>query len=133
MRLTDVEKWGRIMGLKVVHIDRAQVSKDAAAKAFYENVLKPKWDTCSVSATAEAGIHIKNAPLSLDTVPLPLPARRMLAYAMGLWSSEETILPEMPARLSWAFASVILLTRTILRQKARRQGKRIRGELCTPR
>lgn len=32
------------MGLKIVHIDRAQVSKDAAAKAFYENVLKPKWD-----------------------------------------------------------------------------------------
>ena len=43
-RLTGVEKWGRIMGLKVVHIDRAQVSKDAAAKAFYENVLKPKWE-----------------------------------------------------------------------------------------
>jgi hypothetical protein len=32
------------MGLKVVHIDRGKVSKDAAAKSFYENVLKPKWD-----------------------------------------------------------------------------------------
>jgi hypothetical protein len=39
----EVAKEGR-MGLKIVHINRAEVSKNAAAKAFYENVLKPKWD-----------------------------------------------------------------------------------------
>jgi hypothetical protein len=32
------------MGLKVVHINRAEVSKQAEAKALWENVLKPKWD-----------------------------------------------------------------------------------------
>jgi hypothetical protein len=32
------------MGLKVVHIDRREISKDAEAKAMWENVLNPKWE-----------------------------------------------------------------------------------------
>jgi hypothetical protein len=32
------------MGLKVVHIDRVQLSKTAEGKAMWENVLKPKWE-----------------------------------------------------------------------------------------
>ena len=32
------------MGLKVVHINREEVCKDAEAKAMWENVLKPKWE-----------------------------------------------------------------------------------------
>jgi hypothetical protein len=32
------------MGLKVVHINRLEVRKDAEAKAMWENVLKPKWE-----------------------------------------------------------------------------------------
>jgi len=32
------------MGLKVVHINREEVCKDAEAKAMWETVLKPKWE-----------------------------------------------------------------------------------------
>ena len=32
------------MGLKVVHINTDEIRKDAAAKALWENVLKPKWE-----------------------------------------------------------------------------------------
>lgn len=32
------------MGLKVVHINRTELSKRAEAIAFWENVLKPKWE-----------------------------------------------------------------------------------------
>jgi hypothetical protein len=32
------------MGLKVVYIDRREISKDADARALWENVLKPKWE-----------------------------------------------------------------------------------------
>jgi len=32
------------VGLKVVHINTAEVSKQAAAKAMWETVLKPKWE-----------------------------------------------------------------------------------------
>ena len=32
------------MGLKVVHINRVEVCKDAEAKAMWETVLKPKWE-----------------------------------------------------------------------------------------
>jgi hypothetical protein len=32
------------MGLKVVHIDRVQLSQAAEVKAMWENVLKPKWE-----------------------------------------------------------------------------------------
>lgn len=32
------------MGLKVVHINRVEVSKHAEAKALWDNVLKPKWE-----------------------------------------------------------------------------------------
>jgi hypothetical protein len=33
-----------VMGLKVVHINTAEVWKEAEAKALWENVLKPKWE-----------------------------------------------------------------------------------------
>jgi len=32
------------MGLKIVHINRIRVSKDAEARAMWENILKPKWE-----------------------------------------------------------------------------------------
>jgi hypothetical protein len=32
------------MGLRVVYIDRAQLSKKGEAKAMWENVLKSKWE-----------------------------------------------------------------------------------------
>jgi hypothetical protein len=32
------------MGLRVVYIDRAKLSKNLEAKAMWENVLKPKWE-----------------------------------------------------------------------------------------
>ena len=32
------------MGLRIVHINRVELSKKAEAKAMWENVLKPKWD-----------------------------------------------------------------------------------------
>ena len=32
------------MALKVVHIDRKKLNLQAEAKAFWENVLKPKWE-----------------------------------------------------------------------------------------
>lgn len=32
------------MGLKVVHIKKEELIRDAEAKAMWENVLKPKWD-----------------------------------------------------------------------------------------
>ena len=33
-----------IVGLKVVHINTVELRKKAEAKAFWENVLKPKWE-----------------------------------------------------------------------------------------
>jgi hypothetical protein len=32
------------MGLKVVHINRVELSKKAEAKAMWENILKSKWE-----------------------------------------------------------------------------------------
>ena len=32
------------MGLKLVHINRPELSRKAEAKAMWENVLKPKWE-----------------------------------------------------------------------------------------
>jgi hypothetical protein len=60
------------MGLKVVHINRAEVCKDAEAKAMWENVLKPKWEQQARERGAKLLAELKGRK---PDAPGPLPAK----------------------------------------------------------
>jgi len=49
------------MGLKVVHINRVELSKKAEAKAMWENILKPKWEEQARDRGAKLLAELKGA------------------------------------------------------------------------
>jgi hypothetical protein len=61
------------MGLKVVHINREEVCKDAEAKAMWENVLKPKWEKQARERGAKLLAELKGTQ---TPTPEPSPPRK---------------------------------------------------------
>ena len=59
------------MVLKVVHINKKAVVKDAEAKAMWENVLKPKWDQQARERGARllAELRGEKTPISKPSPP----------------------------------------------------------------
>jgi hypothetical protein len=57
------------MGLKVVHINREEVCKDAEAKAMWENVLKPKWEQQARERGAKLLAELKGTKTPDRSVP----------------------------------------------------------------
>lgn len=52
------------MGLKVVHINKVEVIKDAEAKAIWENVLKPKWNEQARERGTKLAAELKGTKIS---------------------------------------------------------------------
>jgi hypothetical protein len=49
------------MGLRVVHINRAELSKKAEAKVMWEKILKPKWEEQARDRGAKLLAELKGA------------------------------------------------------------------------
>jgi hypothetical protein len=52
------------MGLKVVHINKIAIIKDAEAKAMWENTLKPKWDEQARARGKKLAAELKRTKIS---------------------------------------------------------------------
>jgi len=61
------------MGLKVIHINREEICKDAEAKAMWENVLKPKWEQQARERGAKLLAELKGAK---TPTPEPSPPQK---------------------------------------------------------
>jgi hypothetical protein len=60
------------MGLKVVHINKKEILKDAETKAMWENVLKPKWEEQARERGAKLLAELTGRK---PDVPGPLPTK----------------------------------------------------------
>lgn len=54
------------MTLKVIHINREANYQERAAKEFWENVLKPKWEARGRERAEKLFAGLKAGPSSLD-------------------------------------------------------------------